>query len=227
MDPATETAVAHLKLAWWQEEMQRLKSGSPVHPISSYLAALPRAAAVDFTPLLAAVEAAAVQVGGAPLERGADLLPHADALCGGPLTLASRLAAETQDEAGLRACTRSLAAADYLSKAIRGYRREARAGRIPFPVDELLAAGVENSDLTADAAPPHLQSYLDRLRSTAAGYFEAAALALAPGQRGRQRHLLVLAALGRSHLVRQTPPPESLRLKDLLIAWTTARRAHG
>ena len=43
MDPATETSVAHLKLAWWQDEMQRLAAGSPVHPISGYLAALPRA----------------------------------------------------------------------------------------------------------------------------------------------------------------------------------------
>ena len=28
MDPATESSVAHLKLAWWQEEMQRLAAGS-------------------------------------------------------------------------------------------------------------------------------------------------------------------------------------------------------
>ena len=28
MDPGTETAVAQLKLAWWQEEMQRLTAGA-------------------------------------------------------------------------------------------------------------------------------------------------------------------------------------------------------
>src|SRR5580658_3186413 len=55
MDPATEISVAHLKLAWWQEEMHRLTRGAAVHPISIYLAALPRAAAVDFTPLSDAV----------------------------------------------------------------------------------------------------------------------------------------------------------------------------
>ena len=46
MDPDTETAVAQLKLAWWQEEMQRLTAGAPVHPVSRYLAALPRAGAI-------------------------------------------------------------------------------------------------------------------------------------------------------------------------------------
>ena len=41
--------------------------------------------------------------------------------------------------------TAALAAAGYLSRAIRGYRREARIGRVPFAVDELLArAGIED-----------------------------------------------------------------------------------
>src|SRR5260370_24689891 len=46
MDPATDVSVAHLKLAWWHEEMRRLSPGSPLHPHSVYLAALPRAASV-------------------------------------------------------------------------------------------------------------------------------------------------------------------------------------
>jgi phytoene synthase len=226
LDPATEPGVAHLKLGWWQEEMHRLAAGSPVHPIGRYLVELPRAAAVDFAPLQGAVQAAALQVSGAPLERGADLEAHSQALWGEPLALASRLAADGLDEAALSNCTRALAAADYLSKAIRGYRREARAGRVPFAIDELLAAGVDNADLAADPAPPHLQSYLGRLRDTAAGYFEAAAQALPGAQRSRHRHLLVLAALGRGHLNGRAPPPQGRRLKDMLLAWTTARRAH-
>ena len=109
---------------------------------------------------------------GAPLEHGADLEPHAQALWGDPLALASRLAGEVADDAGLRSCTRALAAARYLARALRGYRREARAGRVPFAVDELLSAGVGNEDLAADPPPAHLQDYLDALRGRAAGYFE-------------------------------------------------------
>ena len=237
MDPATETGVAHLKLAWWREEMQRLAAGSAVHPISSYLAGLPRAASADFTPLLAAVNAAAAQVGGVPLERGADLEPQAQALWGGPLALASRLAAGSSDETGLNEtdlsnCTAALAVAGYLSQALRGYRREARTGRVPFAVDELMAAGVGNEDLIADPAPPHLQNYLDGLRGRAVRYFESAAQALPRAHRSAHRHLLVLAALGLAHLNaqaslnRRTAPQERRRLKDMLLAWTTARRAH-
>jgi phytoene synthase len=225
-DPATDISVAHLKLAWWQEEMRRLAQGSAVHPISVYLAALPRAASVDFSPLSAAVTAAAAQVGGVPLERGADLEPQTRALWGDPLALASRLAADVPDEAGLRDCTGALAAAGYLSRAIRGYRREARVGRVPFPIDELMAAGIGNDDLAADPPSPHLQSYLDGLRKRAAHYFETAAQALPRAQRARHRHLLVLAALGLARLNQGAPPLERRRLKDMLLAWRTARRAH-
>jgi phytoene synthase len=225
-DPATESSVAHLKLAWWQDEMQRLAAGAPVHPIGIYLAALPRAASVDFTPLVTAVRSTALQLGGVPLERGAELEPLCRALWGDPLALASRLAADAVDDAAVLHCTTALAVAGYLSKAIRGYRREARVGRVPFAIDELLSAGVDNADLAADAPPPHLQAYLDHLRDAAAGRFEAAAQALPRTQRGPHRHLLVLAALGRKHLNSPAPQPQRRRLQDLLLAWRTARHAH-
>jgi 15-cis-phytoene synthase len=225
MDPATESSAAHLKLAWWSEEIQRLKRGSAVHPISSYLAALPRAAVVDFDPLLAAVAAAATQIGGAPLERGADLTPQCRALYGGPLTLASRLAADVPDAEALGNCTQALAAGEYLAKALQDYRREVRAGRVPFAIDELLEAGIDNDDLAAASPPPRLQGYLERTRERASSYFESAARALPAAQRGPQRHLLVLAALGHKHLDSGSPPAER-RFKDMLLAWTTARRAH-
>ena len=223
LDPATETSVAHLKLAWWREEMRRLAAGSAVHPISGYLAGLPRAASVDFAPLLTAIDAAA-QVGGVPLERGADLERQAQ-VWGGPLALASLLAADIPDEPAVRRCTAALAAAGYRSRAILGYRREARVGRVPFAIDELLAAGVGNDDLAADPPPPHLQSYLDGLRGRAAGYFETAVQVLPRAERSRQRHLLVLAALGLARLNGRAAPEGRRRFKDMLLAWTTARRA--
>ncbi|MEA3196261.1 MAG: 15-cis-phytoene synthase [Gammaproteobacteria bacterium] len=226
INPTTDISVAHLKLIWWQDEMRRLSHGSGVHPISVYLAALPRAASVDFTPLLAAVTAAAAHVSGVPLERGADLEPQSQALWGDPLALVSRLAADVPDAAGLRKCTTSLAAAGYLSRAVRDYRRDARAGRVPFAIDELMAAGIDNDDLTADPPPPHLQSYLDGLRTQAANHFETAAQSLPHAQRARHRHLLVLAALGLARLNRRAPIPQRQWLKDMLLAWTTARRAH-
>jgi phytoene/squalene synthetase len=224
MDPATDPRVSELKLAWWHEEMLRLAGGKALHPVSCYLASLPRAGSVDFSPLVTAIGAAAVQVGGAPLERAADLEPQSQALWGGPLLLASRLATEVCEESSLRGCTQALSAAHYLARAIRDYRREARAGRVVFAVDELLAAGVDNDGLAADLPPAHLERYLHQLRERAARYFEAAAQALArPGQRPH-RHLLVLARLGLAHMSRRSTPGRR-RFEDMILAWKAARRA--
>ncbi len=227
MDPATEPSAAQIKLAWWQEEVRRLIARVPIHPIGVYLASLPRAGEVDFAPLRQALDASVAEASGVPLERSAELEPHACAMRAAPLMLASRLAAGGLDEIGLGNCVRALAVADYLARATRDYRREARQGRIPFAVQELMAAGIDNADLCADQPPPKLENYLQELRTRAAQSYESVAQALPAACRPQQRHLLVLAALGAKHLQRRTAAPGSPRMQDMLLAWSTARRSQG
>jgi 15-cis-phytoene synthase len=225
MDPATEHSAAQIKLAWWQEEIRRLAAGVPVHPIGIYLASLPRAGEVDFARLAPSIDAAVVEASGAPLERATELEPHARALRAPPLALASRLVTDGLDDTGMGVCTQALAVADYISGATRDYRREVQLGRVPFPVDELLAAGVDNTDLRAEHAPPPLESYLAQLRQRARENYEIAARALPTEHRAQLRHLLVLAALGLKHLLARAPSVTSTGMKDMLLAWSTARRA--
>jgi phytoene/squalene synthetase len=112
-----------------------------------------------------------------------------------------------------------------LSRSVRDYRREARSGRVPFAVDELLAEGIDNADLTAATAPDRLDRYLRRLHERAMQGYASAAELLPPTRRSEQRHLLVLAALGLKHLQKGVPTLETRGLKDMLLAWRTARRA--
>jgi phytoene synthase len=225
MDPAFERSAAQMKLAWWREELARLAGGAPLHPISRYVASLPRAGSLDFTPLEETLEAAARQIEGAPLERGADLEAHAAALWARPLTLAARLAREPAAAGGeaVRRAEAALAAAEYINEAVAGYRRAAGFGRVAFPVDELLAANVEDADLRAAEPPLHLQSYLEELRSRALRYCSQASAALPPSEREPMRHLLVLAALGAGRARGRRSGLRSLR--ELYLAWSTARRA--
>jgi phytoene/squalene synthetase len=227
MDPATEASASRIKLAWWQEEIERLIARAPLHPICVYLASLPRAAEVDFIPLRQAIDASVAELSGVPLERSAELEPHACALRAAPLGIASRLACGALDEVALGNCLRALAVADYLARATRDYRRQARLGRVAFAVEELLAAGLDNTDLCADQPPAKLAVYLEQQRALAAQSYQAAALALPAARRAPQRHLQVLAALGLKHLPLPTSSLESARLQDMLLAWSTARRAHG
>jgi phytoene/squalene synthetase len=227
LDPAAEVSASQIKLGWWQQEIERLIARAPLHPICVYLASLPRANEVDFTPLRQAVDAWVAELSAVPLERSSELEPHAWALRAAPLGIASGLAGITPDEAGLGSCLRALAVADYLARATRDYRRQARLGRMPFAVEELLEAGLDNSDLIAERPPAKLALYLQQQRALAARRYGDATLALSAACRARQRHLLVLAALGLRHLQLPTSSLESVRLQDMLLAWSTARRAHG
>jgi 15-cis-phytoene synthase len=227
MDPRSERSSAQIKLGWWQEEMRRLAAASPVHPISIYLAGLPAAAASRFTPLIEAVDAASLEVSGAPIERAAELPLQAARLRANPLLVASVLSGG--DERRVEASVQALGVADYLSRAIEDYRQEARAGRVAFPVDELMSAEIDNAALAAEVPEPRLREYLESLRQKAAGHYEVAARALPPEVRSTQRHLLVLAALGAARLrepARRGPQAKvSASLKALHLAWSTARRA--
>jgi phytoene synthase len=225
MSPLTATPVAATKLHWWHEEMGRLARREPVHPIGRLLAALPRAADVDFAPLGAAVEAAGAHAAGVPLEHALELPGFAGRLIGGPLFVAAALSGELADAAAVEACTAALGAAEYLVRALADYAAQARAGRMVFAVDALLAAGIDNVDLESAAPPPRLQAFLAAQRGAAARYFAAAA-ALPVRDRPAQRGLLVLAALGRARLEDgRQPRADAVRVGDMLLAWRTARGA--
>ncbi len=224
-DPATEVDVARIKLAWWHDELRRLVAGGALHPITRYLADLPNADGAELSGLYPVVDAAAAQIAGVPLERADELRAHADALSGVPLRVAARLARCPIDAASLAACTASLAVAQYLARAVEDYRRDARVGRILFPIDELLAAHIDNDDLAAAAAPARLAAYLQELRRRSAEDFWNAARLLPAAERPLLRHVSVLAALGKQHVVTRPGTGWTAYLADLYNAWQAARHA--
>lgn len=218
--------MAQVKLPWWRDEIRRLAAGTALHPITRYIAALPHAHGAYFKILEASIEATAAQVAGVPLERSGELQAHANALYGIPLLVAARLADSNIDSDAVRACVAALAAGDYLARAIADYPRDARAGRVAFPVEDLLTAGIENDDLVAHRPPPRLHAYLERQRERAAQYYAAARHALPAAERAALRHLTVLAALGATHLQSHRHPSSAdFRPADLYNAWNAARRA--
>ena len=225
LDPATENSVAQIKLAWWHDEIGRLVGGSPLHPVTRRIAALPDASRADLAMLERTVAAAAAQLAGVPLELGTELEAHADALYGVPLLAASQLSG---CGAGLEArpCITALAQGEYLSRAVADYPRELAAGRMPFPVDGLLAAQIEDDDFSATVAPPRLVDHLDRLRQQAAEHFSSASRALSAVTGPDRRHLAVLATLGaRQVRSRRNPARADFALTALYNAWNAARRA--
>lgn len=232
--PATELAVAQRKLDWWREELTRAAADQPLHPITRYLAGLPGARVAELAALDATLDAMTLQLMGVPLENAAELPAHAQALHGVPLLTAARLVG---NPAGVTAaggagwervvgCVAALSVARYLGMALAHYALDVRAGRIPFAVAELLAAGIDNEDLAAAAPTPRLQSYLQTVRTQAVGSCAAADAVLTAAERPDYRHLAVLIRLswrdleaGRGH------DRSAFSLADLYHAWAAARRA--
>lgn len=225
-DPASDPSVAETKLLWWREEIRRLAAGTPVHPITRHIAGLPDARFAGLSELDRTIEATAAEVAGVPLERSAELDAHAWAVHGIPLMVAAHLSAPAQTQSGsVGTCSAALASAEYLCRSLRDYRRYAGRGRVPFPVDSLLAAGIDNADLGATEPPPRLAGYLDTMQRQAAAHFAAALTALAPPDRPALRHLAVLAALGARHLHDRDSAQSDFHFADLYNAWNAARRA--
>jgi phytoene synthase len=223
-DAGIEIAAAQLKIAWWRDELERWASGSPLHPITRWLSGIPGVQGADIAPLRQCIDAVAAQAAGTPLQHADELQAHAAALLGAPLVMAARIAGRFSGS--VLACTNALAVGRYLASAMARYPADARAGRTPFPVDELLAAGIDDGALRSPVPPPALQQYLARLRRRAGACFAAAAAALDPEERPALRHLLVLADLGARQLNRAQRTRAEVSLLDLFHAWGAARRAN-
>jgi phytoene/squalene synthetase len=231
LDPATDAGVAEIKFAWWRAEIERLCNGVPVHPISRYLAQWPRAQSQLLEQLTDSIDAALLQIARVPLELNSELAPHADRLYGTPLRFAAELAGwdtsgESTGASAVRGCTAALAVGEYLTRAVADYRRDFRVGRVTFPIDDLLAARVENGDLAAATPPPHLQTFLSMRREWAKSSFAHATDLLPVAERSALRHMSVLAALGAQHAQENVDRSDSdFRFADLYNAWNAARRA--
>ena len=128
---------------------------------------------------------------------------------------------------GIEASTHAYAIGEYLSRAISGFALQHRYGRVPFAIDELLAAGIEDDDLALPDRSERLRAYLRQLRERGAGCFAAAVRALPATAHAQQRHIPILCALGWRRLLEYGAPRQSRRWQDMLLAWKTARRPHA
>lgn len=222
-EPASEAAIAHVKLGWWREELERAAAGRPVHPITRFLRALPGARAADFAALEVTLSALDRELTGEPLESPEALEAHARALRAPPLALAAALAGHPPESAA--AALTALAVGQHLALALAEFRPAARRGRIVFALSELSASGVSAAALGAKVPPAPLALYLERVRTHARERLAAVEALLPRAEHAAQRHLLVLAALESRHLYASSSRGTRSGLSDLLAAWHAARRA--
>jgi phytoene synthase len=230
--PATGHSAAHLKLAWWAEEVERIVRGAPLHPIGRTLCAAAHAVNVDLACLNDTLAAAHHDLAGRPIADQEELLAYCQRSGGLAQQLAACLAQPSADRrAEVRRFGGALGRGLRLADLLRNHAGDLQAGRSRLPEELLRKHRVAPDEFLTAAPSPGAVALLDELAASATALLtEAVALPLA--DRARQRAGLVLAELAlvsvrRMRAARFAPaslidPPA---LAQLWRAWRTARKA--
>jgi len=228
--PGVEHAAAHLKLAWWGEELERTARGAPLHPITRALAAAAAPLNLDLAALAEPLIAAQFDLAGHPLTDIEQLLIYCQQSGGVTQQLAASFAQPAIDRrAEARRFGSLLGRGLRLTQLLRNHVEDARAGRLRLPQDRLQELRLTASDFLSAPRPAAALVLLDELAARAAELLQSART-LALADRARQRAGLVLAALALISIERmraarfsigslRTPPA----LQLLWRAWRTAR----
>jgi len=230
--PATEHAAAHLKLAWWREEIERLARGKPLHPIGRALLAAAEPLGLEITGLPDYLVAAEHDLSARPivdedeftgyLQRGGGLIQQ----------LAASFAQPSLDRRGdARRFGAALGRGLRLVEVLRSVRADAAAGRSRLPQSRLRASGVSTAELAATAPAPQTLNLLNACAAQAQALITEA-LELRLVDRPRQRAAIVLGTLGLAslqHMRRSGFTPQSSSadgaFRLLWRAWRAARSA--
>lgn len=250
--PGLDHGVAHVRLAWWRDECGRGAAGQPAHPATRALLA----AAGRPVDAIGLVQTAEWDLAHATFETRAELAAYcerwASAVTGIAAQSAGGAAVERAGTAGCGKDCSSRAHADGRAafgrpfgaalkeiELLTGLARDARAGRLRLPLDELEGAGIDPSVLASTPWTPALGRLVGARHRAARTALAESLTALSAADQPAVRGLLVWGALAvrasrrTEETVRRRGSPaasadearRSPRLADAWQAWRAARLA--
>jgi phytoene synthase len=193
LERSTDTGVAHTRLAWWLQELERLFGGAPQHPVSRALephVATYHLTLQDFLPALHARHRELEQV---RFERFEDYSQHCLAAAGAFGELGSRMAGS--DDPGAWARGARLALAVELIRRLRDVGRRARAGRSAVPQDDLKTFGVDADDLARSRYAAGFDALMQRQAGRARQALKDAVRDMPARERALQQPGIILGVL--------------------------------
>jgi 15-cis-phytoene synthase len=228
--PGIDHPVAHARLQWWREECARCAAGKPVHPLTREL----RGEVQRLDPTLQTnsalaglsglVDAASFDLARATFERREELTAYCR------LWAAAMITPLTAGEA--RGDFSHLGAVLREIELLGDLAREARAGRLRVPLEELESAQVAPEALATPPWPEALAAMLRQRQEALRRQLAALIASLAPQSQQRLRGLLVWCALSwqlsrRAQRALPHPPGASIAGAAAAnwLAWRAARAA--
>jgi phytoene synthase len=231
--PGLDHAVAHARLAWWQEECERLNAGLPRHPQAIALLHFTRQAAGAPPDLTSLVDAARSDLANTVPENRADLTRRCRDWAHGLFRHLAPDAEQAQPGAAdLPAWLEATGRAVEELALIAQVRRDAARGRLRVPLDELDARGIDPRDFAGAHFAGPLAAHLGARHRELRVDLAQRVLELDGALRPALRAALVWIALAANHSRRAersiSAPGATHRLAplaDTWTAWRTARRA--
>ncbi len=225
--------VAHTRLQWWRQEIDRLVNANAQHPATRVLNGLP----IDrrqFAKLHELIAAADMDLARMTYLDERELRAYC-ARSGG--TIAEALAmlltpADLLDDAARKAANR-LGSLVRATEIVRDVRQDAYDGRLYVPLDLLEKHGVQHEDLRAKDLSAGARQALGTLATQVRGEFDATLASIHGPMRAYFRPLFVLGELHAallSHIARRDYDvgAERIELGPIMkpwVAWRAARHA--
>lgn len=225
--------VAHARLQWWREEMDRLAAHKPQHPATRVLARAGGVASVDFKVLQEAVLAAMMDLACATFETEAELAQYFGRSSGVLMEIVARyLAAGEISEQALLAAQQCGQLVRH-TEVLRDLRRDVHRGRLYLPLAALEQAQITHEMLEHSQWPDALIQLLQTRAHQQLIEFHAALDALTHAEKAALRPLIVAAQLharlltriARQRFAQSRVRAELNSFDKLWTAWRAARAA--
>lgn len=224
--------VAHTRLQWWRQEIERLINGTPQHPAARLLNPGGATQRSDFAKLHESIAAADMDLARLTYVNLQELRAYASRSGGTIAELLAMLLAPADLDAATRIASNRIGAGVRLTEIVRDCRADAYGGRLYLPLDILDAHGVVLGDFTAAEFKPVARAALRQLHDVVARELDASLAEIARAGRAYLRPLIVLGTLHRQLLKRMAAldfnlAKERVELGAFAKPWTAWRAARS
>lgn len=199
VDECRDASIAARKLDWWRDEIGRLSTGNPQHPVTRALNDSPQGRSLPQMLLLEIIEGMEMDLVHQRYPDYATLHRY----CYRVASVVGELTAGIfgyQDQA-TRVYAHDLGLAFQLTNIIRDVGEDARRGRIYLPQNELRQFGVEEADILRFRSTPAFLRLMQFQHERALALYTKALSELPQTDRKTQRPGLVMAAIYRALLM--------------------------
>jgi len=193
VDEVADPMVAHAKLSWWEEELERLFAGAPGHPVALALAPHLGSFGITRTRMLQVLEGMKMDLQQTRYLDYPSLQRYCHLVAGVVGEIAAGIFGASSD--ATMSYARHLGQCLQLVNILRDVGEDARRGRIYLPVDDLQRFGVKAADLLAARYVDGFEALMRFEAQRARALFREAVGLLPEEDRRAQRPGLIMGAI--------------------------------